>query len=131
MKKNCEFGIYSLANKESEPDYSNAMVMARQEQIKTGPAYILTTINGDKAERFRIEITKINRQKDAGGKGLEIEVKDERLLAYCGGIVQGMSGSPIVQNGRFVGAVTHVFINDPTFGYACFGQWMLEDAGLM
>lgn len=129
VKKNCEFGIYSLANKESEPDYSNAMVMARQEQIKTGPAYILTTINGDRAERFRIEITKINRQKDAGGKGLEIEVKDERLLAYCGGIVQGMSGSPIIQNNRLVGVVTHVFVNNPTKGYGIFAEWMVEEAG--
>ena len=69
---------------------------ATQDQIEEGPAYILTTIDGDKVEKFEINISKVNRQREADSKGLEIEVTDKRLLAYCGGIVQGMSGSPII-----------------------------------
>ena len=101
--------------------------MGTQEQVKEGDAYILTTINGDKVERFDVKITKINRQDKPDGKGLEIEVTDERLLSYSGGIVQGMSGSPIIQNNRIIGAVTHVFVNNPTKGYGIFIEWMVDE----
>lgn len=84
------------------------MVMATQDQIEEGPAKILTTIDGNKVESFDVLITKVNRQKEAGSRGLEITVTDKELLGYCGGIVQGMSGSPIIQNDRIIGAVTHV-----------------------
>ena len=103
------------------------MIMATQDQIEEGPAYILTTIDGDKVEKFEINISKVNKQREAGSKGLEIEVTDKRLLAYCGGIVQGMSGSPIIQNNRIIGAVTHVFVNNPTKGYGIFAEWMVEE----
>lgn len=127
VKKNCSYGIYSIGTDTSFAQTSEPVVMATQDQIEEGPATILTTISGDKVESFDIEITKVNRQKEADGKGLEIEVTDKRLLAYCGGIVQGMSGSPILQNGRIVGAVTHVFVNDPTKGYGIFAEWMVEE----
>ena len=77
-------------------------------------------------QKFDIEITNVNRQKEADSKGLEIEVTDERLLSHCGGIVQGMSGSPIVQNDKIVGAVTHVFLSDSSKGYGVYSDWMLE-----
>ena len=103
------------------------MVMGYQEQIEVGDAYILTTINGNKVEKFDIKITKVNKQDEPDSKSMEIEVVDDRLLKYCGGIVQGMSGSPIIQNNRLVGAVTHVFVNNPTKGYGIFAEWMVGE----
>jgi len=100
-------------------------------QIQTGPAEILTVIEGNTVERFTIEIEKVNTQDYPAGKGLVIKVTDARLLAKTGGIVQGMSGSPIIQNDRLVGAVTHVFVSDPTKGYGCFADWMLMESGLI
>ena len=88
---------------------------------------MLTTVYGSTVEQFDIRIDKVNRQKAAGSKGLEISVTDERLLEYCGGIVQGMSGSPIIQNGKLVGAVTHVFVQDATKGYGVFIENMLKN----
>lgn len=126
VKKNSEYGIYSIGSP-GHHDMSKAMIMATQEQIEEGPAQMLTTINGSKAESFDIEIIKVNRQREAGSKGLEIEVTDKRLLAYCGGIVQGMSGSPIIQDGRIIGAVTHVFVNNPTKGYGILAEWMVDE----
>ena len=103
------------------------MVMATQEQVHEGDAYILTTINGDKVEKFDIKITKINRQEEPDSKSMEIQVTDKKLLSYSGGIVQGMSGSPIIQDNRIVGAITHVFVNNPTKGYGIFVEWMVEE----
>ena len=101
--------------------------MATRDQVKEGDAYILTTINGDRVERFDVKITRINRQDKPDSKGMEIEVTDDRLISYSGGIVQGMSGSPIIQNNRIVGAITHVFVNNPTKGYGIFVEWMVEE----
>lgn len=126
VKENCEFGIYSKGTNLKEIKLAEPMVMAYQEQVEEGKAYILTTIDGNKVEAFDIEITNVSRQREADSKGIEIEVTDERLLSYCGGIVQGMSGSPIIQNDRLVGAVTHVFVNNPTKGYGIFAEWMVE-----
>ena len=104
------------------------VVLASQEQVIEGPAVMLTTVYGSTVEQFDIRIDKVNRQKAAGSKGLEISVTDERLLEYCGGIVQGMSGSPIIQDNRLVGVVTHVFVNDPTRGYGIFAEFMVNEA---
>ncbi len=104
------------------------MVIGYQDQVEVGDAYILTTIDGSKVEKFDIKITKINKQKKADSKSMEIEVVDEKLLSYSGGIVQGMSGSPIIQNNRIVGAVTHVFVNNPSKGYGIFVEWMVDEA---
>ena len=92
---------------------------------------MLTVIDGQTIEKFHIEVQKVNYQDQPEGKGLVIKVTDERLLEKTGGIVQGMSGSPIIQNGRIVGAVTHVFVHDPTRGYGCFIDWMLMESGLV
>lgn len=126
VKENCEFGIYSKGTNIDGIQLGEPMAMAYQDQVEKGPAYILTTIDGNTVEKFDIEITNVNRQKEADSKGLEIEVTDERLLSHCGGIVQGMSGSPIIQNNKIIGAVTHVFVNNPTKGYGIFAEWMVE-----
>ena len=124
---NSRFGIYSEGTDFDDFQLAEPMVMGTQAQVHEGDAYILTTINGDKVERFDIKITSVNRQDKPDGKGLEIEVTDEKLLSYSGGIVQGMSGSPIIQGNRIVGAITHVFVNNPTKGYGIFVQWMVDE----
>ena len=99
--------------------------VAAPEQIKTGTAHILCNVRGDKVERFEIEITRIYGTDDPS-RNLQMRVTDPALLSLTGGIVQGMSGSPILQDGRLAGAVTHVLINDPKRGYGIFIENMLE-----
>lgn len=125
VRTNGEYGVYAEGTTYDE--HVQPVIMATQEQVKEGPAEMLTTINGKQVERFSIEIVRVNPQKAPSGKGLEIKVTDPRLLNYSGGIVQGMSGSPILQNNRFVGAVTHVFVNNPTKGYGIFAEWMIRE----
>ncbi len=103
-----------------------ALPVAMKQEVKTGKAQIYATIDGTQPELFEIEITKVNYKNNVPTKNMVIRITDERLLAATGGIVQGMSGSPIVQDGKLVGAVTHVFINDPTQGYAIFAENMVD-----
>ncbi len=124
--KNSEYGIYATGLNVDQLELGEPMAIGTQDQVKTGKAYILTTIDGSTVEKFEVEIIKINKQEQVDSKGIEIEVTDEKLLSYCGGIVQGMSGSPIIQDGRIVGAVTHVLVNDPTRGYGIFIEHMIN-----
>ena len=103
---------------------------SRSTEVQTGPAEIITVLQGDRPERYAVEISRVYQQQQPAGKGLIIKVTDERLLQKAGGIVQGMSGSPIIQDGRLVGAVTHVMVNDPTRGYGVFIEWMVRECGL-
>ena len=122
------FGILHDKNLLAKSCYPKPLPVAPAEDIVCGPAQIFTAIKGNKVESFTVEIEKvIPSRKD--GKGLVIRVTDPILLEKTGGIVQGMSGSPIIQNGKIIGAVTHVFINDPTRGYGIFIENMLEAAG--
>lgn len=126
---NTEYGIFGKTyNQVINPIYMKPLQIGYQNEIKKGPAYILTTLDGDKIEKYSIEIEKINRQSKASTKSMVIKVTDERLLAKSGGIIQGMSGSPIIQNNKIIGAVTHVFVNDPQKGYGIFIEWMLQDS---
>jgi stage IV sporulation protein B len=111
--------------------YSEAIPVASMNQVQTGYAEILTVVDGQTIKRFSIDIQKVNLQEAPEGKGLIIKVTDPDLLEKTGGIVQGMSGSPIIQNGKLVGAVTHVFVHDPTRGYGCFIEWMLMESGIV
>jgi len=130
IQKNTKFGIYGKLTADiSNELYSEAIPVASMNQIHTGNAEMLTVVSGQTIERFGIEIQKINLQESPEGKGLVIKVTDPLLLEKTGGIVQGMSGSPIIQNGKIVGAVTHVFVHDPTKGYGCFIDWMLMEVG--
>lgn len=99
-----------------------------KQNIKTGNAKVYTTVSGSKPDWYDIRITQIRHHDDNAARNMVIEITDERLLSKTGGIVQGMSGSPVVQDGKLVGAVTHVFVNDPTKGYAIFAENMLEVA---
>lgn len=131
IKKNTPFGIFGHMNKKLDNGIMDkAIPIGLSEEVKKGPAEILTVVEGQKVEKFDIEITEIVPQKFPATKGLVIKVTDPKLLEKTGGIIQGMSGSPIIQNGKLIGAVTHVFVNDPTSGYGCFIEWMLQDAGV-
>ena len=104
---------------------SEALSIGLKAELKTGKAYIYTTLEGDTPQKYEIEISNINRG-ETQGKCFTVTVTDKALLQKTGGIVQGMSGSPIIQNGKLVGAVTHVLINDPTTGYGIFIENMLN-----
>ena len=98
--------------------------MARRHEVQPGPAVIFSTISGNKPQSFDISIEKVNHSDISPTKNMVIKVNDERLLEATGGIVQGMSGSPIIQDGKLVGAITHVFVNDPSRGYGIFAENM-------
>jgi stage IV sporulation protein B len=132
IRRNTPFGIYGqLQGDLPNQLYSEALPVASMSQIQLGKAEILTVVDGQHIERFEIEIQKVNLQEVPESKGLVIKVTDPRLVERTGGIVQGMSGSPILQNGKIIGAVTHVFVHDPTKGYGCFVDWMLMESGLI
>lgn len=116
------FGTYT-----SEIPNKNLYSVAKVEDISTGKASIFTVIDNDKVEEFTINILKINKNNSVT-KNILFEVTDERLLQVTGGIVQGMSGSPIIQGKNIIGAVTHVVVDDPTKGYGIFITKMLEEA---
>lgn len=126
---NSELGIFGETYHPIENRlYQKPVVIGTEEQVEEGRAYILTTLENNEIERYEIEIEKIYKREKEGNKNMRIKVTDERLLEASGGIVQGMSGSPILQNGRIIGAVTHVLVNDPTRGYGIFIESMLNAA---
>ena len=116
------FGIYnqSLTNK-------NTLKVANWNEIKTGSAKIYTITDKDVVEEYEIEITDLNKSEIKSNKSISFKITDERLLERSGGIVQGMSGSPIIQDGKIIGAVTHVIIDDVNSGYGVFIRTMLEE----
>ncbi|MBY0145598.1 SpoIVB peptidase [Neobacillus niacini] len=131
ITKNSPFGIFGVLNKELKNGIMDKpLPIALSHQVKEGPAKILTVVNDDRVEEFEIEIVSTIPQKFPATKGMVIKVTDPKLLEKTGGIVQGMSGSPIIQDGKLIGAVTHVFVNDPTSGYGVHIEWMLSEAGI-
>lgn len=106
----------------------SALPVGASGEVKTGPATILSTVGGEGVQEYSVEILKIYPKTKDSDRNLVIRVTDETLLATTGGIVQGMSGSPIIQNGKLIGAVTHVLVNDPTTGYGIFIENMLDAA---
>ena len=125
IQKNTARGIFGSCEAVWE---GAAMEVCASEDVKTGPATILSTVSGDMAQEYSVEILKIYPKTRASGRNLLIRVTDPALLEVTGGIVQGMSGSPIIQDGKLVGAVTHVLVNDPTTGYGIFIENMLDAA---
>ena len=96
------------------------------QEVEEGPAKMLCTISGTEPRYYDVEIERIHSYDDQSGRNLILHITDEELLCQTGGILQGMSGSPLVQNGKLIGAVTHVFVNDPTRGYGIFIDTMLN-----
>lgn len=124
---NSHYGVFGVTDGKLENGLiSGSLPVAYAHQVKNGPAQILTVIDDGKIECFDIIIEKVYPFRQ-NGKGMVLRVVDERLLSATGGIVQGMSGSPIIQEGRIVGAITHVFLNNPEKGYGIFMDTMLEE----
>ena len=122
---NDNFGVYGyLKNTDTNPE---EIPIALKNEIRTGNAQIISTVENESKAYYDIEIEKINPD-DKDGKNMVIKITDSKLIEKTGGIVQGMSGSPIIQDGRLVGAVTHVFLNDPTRGYGIFAETMIKQA---
>ena len=124
---NTQFGIFGvIKNTENlNLNFNRKMKIASRNEIKTGEAICLSNIDGEVKE-YKLNITKIYQNNNYDNKSMLITIIDENLINKSGGIVQGMSGSPIIQNGKFVGAITHVLVNNPTIGYAVFGDLMLK-----
>ncbi|MGM0834545.1 MAG: SpoIVB peptidase [Bacillota bacterium] len=131
ITRNSPFGIFGTLHQDIQNGIMDkALPIALSHEVKEGPAKILTVVNEDKVEEFDVEVISSIPQKFPATKGMVIKITDPVLLEKTGGIVQGMSGSPIIQNGKVIGAVTHVFVNDPTSGYGVHIEWMLNEAGI-
>ena len=124
IDKNTKYGIYGTYTEEY--DESALIKIAEPEEVKIGNATIYTVLEDETVEAFTIEIIKINENSEI--KNISFEITDERLLEKTGGVVQGMSGSPIVQDGKLIGAVTHVVTDNVTTGYGLFITTMLEES---
>lgn len=127
VEKNANTGIHGKI--ESIDDFENLKEykIAKQDEVKKGKATILTTIDGKNIEEFEIEIVGLEHQDKKDIKGIKVKVTDKRLLEKTGGIIQGMSGSPIIQNDKIVGALTHVLVKNPECGYGIYIEWMLDE----
>lgn len=128
ISKNTAFGVYGVLNTPSYLSISkeDAIEVASREEIQIGQAEIICELENGKREHYKIEIQKIFTGNNEDNKSMLIKVTDERLLEKTGGIIQGMSGAPIIQNDKFIGAVTHVLVNDPTMGYGVFADIMIK-----
>lgn len=126
LKENGDTGVYGrLYHPQTNAE---VIPVAMKQEVKTGPAQILATVDGEAPQYYDVEIKKAYTGSDSHQKNMVVEVTDAALIAKTGGIVQGMSGSPILQNGMLVGAVTHVFVNNPLQGYAIFAETMWNTA---
>ncbi|WP_313162477.1 SpoIVB peptidase [Sedimentibacter sp.] len=127
VENNTNFGIYGNINKESLGFFSkNLIEIGKKEEIRLGPAQIYSCVNNE-IKVYDVEITKVFYQNKPGEKSFVIKITDYELLGLTNGIIQGMSGCPVIQNNKIVGAVTHVFMNDPTKGYGIYIEWILDE----
>ena len=127
VDKNCDYGVYGFVDcVESVTKNKTSVDIGGRLSAKPGKAQILSALDGDEIKAYDIEIIKTNFQQSCNEKSMVIRVVDKELIAKTGGIVQGMSGSPIIQDGKLIGAVTHVFVNDATKGFGIYIDWMIE-----
>lgn len=123
---NTERGVFGSMEEWTYAE-GDAVPVAHADEVRPGPATILSNISGDSVESYQVEILRV--LENTGVQNLLLQVTDEALIGQTGGIVQGMSGSPILQNGKLIGAVTHVMVNEPTKGYGILIENMLAEAG--
>lgn len=127
IDRNGIYGVYGYMHSlVTNSLYKDPVEIMPRSQVKPGTAYILTTLNGGQPKKYEIQIIKTSYQAKPSDRSMVIKITDPRLLSVTGGIVQGMSGSPIIQNDKLCGAVTHVFVNDPTRGYGLYADWMID-----
>lgn len=132
IEKNTQSGIYGkIENNNTLNQKCTLIPVGFKNEITIGKAKIVTTIDENGPQEYDIEIEKLMDQNAPDSKSMVIKITDEKLLGKTGGIVQGMSGSPIIQNGKLIGAVTHVLVNKPDTGYGIYIEWMLQDAGII
>lgn len=132
LMENCEYGIYGVLDDMPENLlYPQGLRAGARSAVHTGTASIIATVDADGPQEYGVEIVRCFAQSEPSQKGMILRVTDERLLEKTGGIVQGMSGSPILQDGRIIGAVTHVYLSDATQGYGMYIEWMLEESDAM
>ncbi|MCQ2555717.1 MAG: SpoIVB peptidase [Clostridia bacterium] len=124
---NCKYGVYGNILNKSIINAERTANLGGRLSVKLGDAKIYCNLDDEGVKAYDIKIIKANKQSTADDKSMIIKVTDKELLEKTGGIIQGMSGSPIVQNGKLVGAVTHVFVNDPTRGYGVYVDWMVDN----
>ena len=125
LSKNTVQGVFGKAELSNQEEM---LPVGDKDQVSVGPAMIRSTVQGDTVQEYSVEILKVYPNSGASGRNMLLKVTDPALLAATGGIVQGMSGSPIIQDGKLIGAVTHVLVNDPTTGYGIFIENMLNAA---
>lgn len=127
--KNTEFGIFGEITETSnlQIDYSKKFKVALRDEIEEGDASIYCSLDGKETKEYKIKIEKIFKENNENNKSMLIEVVDEELIQKTGGIIRGLSGAPIIQNNKFVGAVTNVLVNMPTKGYAIFADIMIKN----
>ena len=126
LYRNTNSGIYGQITDSSLYEGEKALPIAKKDEIKEGAATIISNVDGKETQSYDVEIVRVYAEDDDSMRDMMIEIKDKALLEKTGGIVQGMSGSPIIQNGKLIGAVTHVLINDPTRGYGISIERMLD-----
>lgn len=127
--KNTYFGIYgNVKNKSSLNLNENELVeVANRDEVKTGEAKVICSLDGENRKEYKINIEKVYYNNNSDNKSMLVKVEDEDLINKTGGIIQGMSGSPIIQNGKFIGCLTHVLVNNSKEGYAVFGDLMIKE----
>lgn len=130
IESNSNSGVHGYANNNFDTSDMKLLGFKTRDEINLGKAEIWTCVNGVKVESFEIEIISLKKQSKSDIKGICFKVTDEALLSKAGGIVQGMSGSPIIQDNEIIGAVTHVSLNDSTLGYGIYIEWMFEEMGI-
>ena len=126
IDKNCSVGIFGVIIQKYNGNLGEPIPVAAENEIQVGNAVILSSVSGQ-VEEYDIEVTRLYHD-DSDSRSMMIKVTDQDLIDITGGIVQGMSGSPIIQNGKLIGAVTHVLINNPEKGYGVSIEDMLENA---
>ncbi len=124
---NCKYGVYGNILNKSIIDAERTATLGGRLSVNLGDAKIYCNLDNEGVKAYDIKIIKATKQNSADDKSMTIKVTDKELLAKTGGIIQGMSGSPIVQNGKIIGAITHVFVNDPTRGYGVYIDWMIDN----
>lgn len=127
---NSNTGIQGYSNDNFDVSNMEYLKFKTKDEINLGEAEIWTVVEGVEIEKFEIEILRLEEQDESDIKGINFIVKDKDLINRCGGIVQGMSGSPIVQDNKLIGAVTHVSVKDPINAYGIYIEWMFQDMGI-
>lgn len=126
--KNTNFGVYGLVTNKNylNMNTNEEIEVASREEIKEGKAEIICQLDNNTKRKYNLEIERVYRNNNQDNKSMLIKITDQELLEKTGGIIQGMSGAPIIQNGKFIGAVTNVLVNDPTQGYGVFADMMIK-----